>query len=376
MADKDKIAALAKAGEWDLCSTTQSSIIKAEGVEDVVPGSIYNTFAQGGQRLRLFKTLLTNVCSFDCKYCENSSCPGCRKKTPYSYEPQELAEVFRHLYMKRQADGLFLSSGVGASPDATMEKMLDAVRRVRESGFSGYVHIKVLPGASRELVKQACELATRVSINIEAPNKARLSELCSNKDYDKDIIRRQEWIRELEPEAGQTTQMVVGAGDESDLEVLGRAEWEYVNIGAKRVYYSAFQPLPSTLLESKKASPGARKRRLYCVDFMMRKYGIPLREFKTIMHGGNLPSGDPKVKLALERFDEPLDINSADFEDLIRIPGIGPVAAYCIKYAQEGGLRVRRRRQLRQLGVVVRRAEPFLKIDGHSQKRLSDYEGR
>jgi predicted DNA-binding helix-hairpin-helix protein len=362
----EKIAALGRAGEWDLCSTSQSALAVTD---DLVPGTIYNSFGAGGHKMRLFKTLMTNACTFDCKYCENT----CKSRKIYAYEPQELADIFKHLYMKRQVDGLFLSSGVAGDPDSSMERMLDAVRIIREH-FNGYVHIKALPGASRENIKQACELSDRVSINIEAPNKAHMADLSSNKSYDKDILRRQEWIRELAPSAGQTTQMVIGAGDESDLEILGRAEWEYVNIGAKRVYYSPFQPIPGTALEAQKAASGARQRRLYCVDFMMRQYGIPLKEFKSVMHGGNLPSGDPKVRLALERFDEPLDLADATYEDLIQIPGIGPIAAYCIKYAQENGMSLKQRKQLKQLGVVIRRAEPFLRLDGHSQKRLSDYE--
>ncbi len=383
--DPDKISALAKAGSWDLCSTSQAALKRLDleqdpttsAARDLIPGTIYNSFAEGGHRMRLFKTLFSNVCVFDCKYCENS-CSACRPdgspRASFEYSPAELADVFRHLYSTHQAEGLFLTSTVVKDPDSTMERMVDAVRRIREGGFTGYVHFKILPGAGRELVKQACELADRVSINLEAPNKSRLSELSSMKSFDSDILRRQEWIRELEPQAGQTTQMVVGAGGETDLEVLERAEKEYVDIGVRRVYYSAFQPLPGTPLEARKASPAARQRRLYCADFMMRKYGIPLKEFRGVMLEGNLPPGDPKVRLALERFDEPVDINNAEYEDLIRLPGVGPVAAACIKYVQESGMQLKRRKQLKKLGVVLKRAEPFIKIDGHSQKRLSDYE--
>ncbi|MBN2518106.1 MAG: radical SAM protein [Candidatus Altiarchaeota archaeon] len=367
MTSSEKIAALGEAGRWDLSSTILTTGMEKEGL---VPGTIYPSFSDN-TKFSLFKTLMTNACSFDCRYCENSK--YCKKKI-FSYEPGELAKVFAQLYSNRQVDGLFLSSGVAGDPDTTMRKMVDAIKLIREKfGFRGYIHLKVLPGSSRDLITEARAYANRLSINIEAPNKARLDELSSMKDFDRDILRRQEWIRDLKPSGGQTTQMIVGAAEETDLEILKTADWEYETMGLRRVYYSPFKPLPETPLEKRENTPQARVHRLYCVDFMLRKYGIPLDEFREVMAEGNLPPGDPKVHLALERFDEPLDLNNAGYEDLIRIPGIGPVTAYCITALQNKSLPLRKRRQLQSLGVRLKRAQPFLKIDGHSQKKLSEY---
>lgn len=339
----EKAEALAGEGRFDLCTG--------------VPGSVYKS------QIPLFKTLMTNACSFDCKYCQNR----CNSRKIYAYEPKELAQVFMELQSTGQVEGLFLSSGAAADADSIMQKMVEAVRLVREPyGFKGYIHLKVLPGVSKDLIEQAGKYADRLSINIEAPTKSHLLELSSTKDFDLDIIKRQKWIKEIKPRAGQTTQMVVGAGDETDLDILKAAEREYADLGLRRVYYSPFTPLQGTPLKEKEPVSPDRTRRLYNVDFMIRQYGIPLKEFKEVMVGENLPPGDPKVSLALERFDKPLDVNEADFEDLVRVPGIGPTTAYLMTALK--GLKTKRR--LRSVGVP-KRAEPFLKIDGHSQKRLT-----
>ena len=339
-----------------------AEILAEEGKFDLstgVPGSVYKS------NIPLFKTLMTNACSYDCAYCQNRCCG----RTVYSYEPSELARIFAQLQSTGQVDGMFLTSAVGKDADSTMQKMVEAVKLVRGTGFKGYVHLKVLPGAGKDLIKQAAQCADRLSINIEAPSKSRLSELSSNKDFDSDIIKRQKWIAEARPRAGQTTQMVVGAGDETDLEILEAAGTEYDELNLRRVYYSPFVPLVNTPLEDRRPEAQARVNRLYGVDFMVRQYGIPLEEFKEIMVGNQLPPGDPKVKLALQRFEKPVDLNEASFEDLIRVPGIGPNTAYLLTAIK--GLNVRRRKHLRALGIS-KRAEPFLKIDGHSQKRLTD----
>jgi len=359
----EKAVVLGKAGEWDLCSSVSTSLSQS----DIIPGTIYNSFADGGQTFPVFKTLMTNACSLDCKYCENS----CRRKI-FAYESKELADIFMRFYSAGQVGGLFLSSGISPDADTAMERMIKTVQVIRTRGFKGYVHFKVLPGASKELVKQAGEISDRLSVNIEAPDSARLTELTS-KDFGNDIIKRQEWIKDAKPPAGQTTQMVVGAGDETDLEILETADWEYGKMGLRRVYYSAFRPVKGTLLQSRERTPDQRVNRLYGVDFMMRRYGILLKEFSDVMKGGNLPSGDPKIHLALERFDEPIDLTNANYDDIIRIPGIGPATACRILALQDDSLGLTRRRHLRSLGIALKRAEPFIKTSGHSQKRLSDY---
>jgi len=371
----EKVRLLGGAGRWDVCASSASprKASSADRIGDAAQGGICHSFTEGGRCVSLFKTLMANACSLDCAYCQNSI--HCHKK-PASYEPRELADVFMHLYLGNYVEGLFLSSAVAGDADSSMERMLEAVRILRQDmRFQGYIHLKVLPGADRSLVKEAGMYADRLSINIEAPSKSRLDELTSTKDYGSDILRRQEWIRRLSLPAGQTTQMVVGAAGESDEEVLEAAEWEYGSMGLRRVYYSVFTPIDDTPLAGMQRVPLEREHRLYCVDFMMRKYGIGLDEFRPVMAGGNLPEGDPKINLARTAYRGPTDVNSASYEELIRVPGLGPLSARRIMDLRAAGHAVKSRSQLASIGVAVKRADPFIKVNGHAQTSLAAYGG-
>lgn len=353
---------LGDGGGWSLDEVEQPTL-------DVHGGVCRSRGRDGG--INLFKTLLTGECTYDCKYCQNSI--QCGRKAG-SYRPGELARVFMQLYSMGTADGLFLTSGICHSPDYTTCLMLDALKSVRaDYGFRGYVHFKILPGASRELVKEACLYADRVSINIEAPDRNYLSQLTSMKDFKIDILRRQRWIRDFKPRCGHTTQMVVGAGSETDWQILKTAEWEYKRMGVSRVYYSAFTPLRGTPLERKEETPKSRERRLYCVDYMMRHYGIKLGEFKAITEEGNLPPGDPKIHLALKHFNRPVDPNDATYQELVRIPGIGPKSALNMLHLQEKNIKIHKRKQLSNLGIKVKHVEPYIKLNGQHQKKLKEY---
>ncbi|MFH0862695.1 MAG: putative DNA modification/repair radical SAM protein [Candidatus Altiarchaeota archaeon] len=368
----EKIRILGAAGKWDVCASSASTRKPAgtDRIGNLAAGGICHSFTDGGRCVSLFKTLLTNDCSFDCKYCQNST--HCRKHAA-EYEPHELAKVFMSLYLGNYVEGLFLSSGVCRDPDSTTEKMLDAVRLLRqEHRFQGYIHFKVLPGTDKDLIRQASECADRLSINIEAPSSSRLSEMTDVKDYDADIIRRQKWMRDMRIPSGQTTQIVVGTSDETDQEILEAARWEYSEMRLKRVYYSAFQPLEKTPLEARDKTPLEREHRLYCVDFMMRKYGIPYEEFRDILQDGNLPEGDPKVHLARQALDGPVDVNAAPYEDLIRVPGIGPQSARRIIELRQAKATINRSR-LNSIGVVLKRADPFIKVAGNMQTTMGEY---
>ncbi|MDD5112262.1 MAG: helix-hairpin-helix domain-containing protein [Candidatus Altiarchaeota archaeon] len=358
----EKAEALADGGRWDL---SMDGIFMRNALGDVVSCSY------GNCRMRLFKTLMSNSCRLDCKYCQNSAY---RRQPKLSYEPAELARVFMHFYARNMVDGLFLSSAVCGDPDSEMGRMLEAVRLLRESyRFNGYVHFKILPGSSKELVRQACYYASRVSVNIEAPGGNRLSELTTGKDFELDLLRRQSWIARMKPAGGQTTQMVVGAGDETDQEILETADFEYRRMNVSRVYYSRFVPVEGTPLEGMRMAPPERERRLYNADYLMRFYGITLSEIEGIMEDGNLPAGDPKARLALKCFDSAVDVNSAGYDELVRIPGIGPGSAGRIIALRERGLRVKCGRDLRSIGVALKRAEPFIIIDGGRQGRIQGY---
>jgi predicted DNA-binding helix-hairpin-helix protein len=267
---------------------------------------------------------------------------------------------------------MFLSSGVGGTPDMVTEKMIETARIVRdEHGFRGYMHLKVLPGTSYEHVKELAQYADRLSVNLEAPNQGRFTELSSTKEYRTDLLRRLGWLKGLNPPGGITTQFVVGAGGESDLEYLEMTDWLYKKMSLRRVYYSAFDPVRSTTFEGRKKVPLMREHRLYQADWLLRKYGFSFCEVReTLNEDGNLNlKKDPKEVYA-ENHPElyPVNVENADYEELVRVPGIGPRSA--VRIVKWG---VRTMRQLKEAGVVLKRAAPYLEIDGNRQMRLSYY---
>jgi predicted DNA-binding helix-hairpin-helix protein len=357
----EKVNLLGTAGSYDSCGPRACEVKVARGL-----GGIYSARAEH-KSCRLFKTLMDNDCSFDCKYCPNAQ--GCGRHKA-SYQPAELARLFDLLHTHLKVDGLFLSSSVAGDPDKVTERMLESVRLLRgKYAFHGYVHFKVLPGTSYELIKQASELATRLSINIEAPNKHILAELASCKDYKNDILRRQRWISKLDLAGGQTTQLIIN-DLATDKDILQMVDWEYQKMHLRRVYFSAFKPVKGTPLEHETPGSVLRQHRLYNVDFLMRAYGYRLKEFEAVLNDGMLPREDPKLALARATFDAPVDINEASYEELIRIPGIGPRTARKL-ITRQG--KITRYEQLQQLGGGAKRAKPFIELDGKRQTVLSQF---
>ncbi len=374
--DPAKVDALGRGTKYDLCSST-STKRKVEGIDglgDVLRGGLCHSFTGSGRCVSLFKTLYTNACPHECRYCSNAQ--GCKKGAKiFSYSPGELAKITVGLYRTNRIEGLFLSSGIGRDENDTMENMIETVRLLRRAHrFRGYVHLKILPGSSKEHVREAMELADRVSINLEAPSKSRLTELCPSKDYERDILARQRYVRDLSKKvalpAGQTTQMVVGAAEESDREIFDRLLFEYEVMNLKRVYFSAFSPVAGTAFEDKEEEPRWREHRLYQVDWLYRVYEMDRKEiFTAFDEDGFLQNKDPKMTIATEFFDSPIDPNSATFNELIRVPGIGPKSARRIALLRRDR-KIERMRDLAALGVVTRRAGPFLKIGGKSGTTL------
>jgi predicted DNA-binding helix-hairpin-helix protein len=250
-----------------------------------------------------------------------------------------------------------------------MEKVVETARLLRQKyGFGGYIHLKILPGTSLAHIQEAMELSDRVSVNLEAASPSRMNEMSATKDYESDIIQRQRYIRDLmgkvDLPAGQTTQLVVGAGKESDMEIFRRVLYEYREIGIKRAYYSAFSPQKGTSFEAREPQPQWREHRLYQMDWLYRIYRFQPREIDHAFNeNGFLSNSDPKLAIARELLDSPLDPNVAPFRELIRVPGIGPKSASRI-------VALRKRQQilskvvLASLGVRIKRASPFLKING------------
>ena len=273
-------------------------------------------------------------------------------------------------------EGLFLSSGVGRDPEGCMDEVLSTVELVRRRGFRGYVHTKVLPGASRDQVVKAARLSTRLSINVEVPGKVRLSELSSTKDFRLDILRRMKWVkREValgNLHGGQTTQFIVGASGEADCEILSSMDYLYDRIGVYRCYFSAFSPIKDTPLESAQAAPSIRAHRLYQSDFLLRQYDFDVDDIPLSDEGFLSLTRDPKTLFAQanpERY--PVDLNEADYSDLLKVPGVGPKTAGKIISTREAKV-IRGIRDFKALGIM-RKSLPYLELSGLKQKRIYDY---
>jgi predicted DNA-binding helix-hairpin-helix protein len=250
-----------------------------------------------------------------------------------------------------------------------MENIVETARLLRQKyAFSGYIHLKILPGASHSHIQEAMELADRISINLEASTPAHMNEMSATKNYETDIIQRQRYIRDLMTKsnlpAGQTTQLVVGAGTESDMEIFKRILYEYQEIGVKRAYYSAFSPQKGTPFENRAPQQKWREHRLYQMDWLYRVYHFHPREINHAFDDdGFLENGDPKMAIARQLMETPADPNAASYSDLLRIPGIGPRSAQRI-IALRKKQPILGKAELALLGVRIKKAAPFLKING------------
>jgi putative DNA modification/repair radical SAM protein len=331
---------------------------------------IHRAALPGGGYIPLLKILLTNVCINDCAYCVNQigrDVPRC------SFHPEELAKLFMELHSKRLVRGLFLSSGIGKNVSKTMESMVNVVEILRHRyEFKGYIHLKILPGADLSTVEAGCRLAGRVSVNIEAPTAHHLARLSHRKDLHHGILERMHWVKQLISKneslvpSGQTTQFVVGAAGETDHDILRTTEALYREIGLRRVYFSAFRPVSNSPLEELRPTPPMREYRLYQTDWLLRDYGFSFDEIKLALgKNDNLSLGkDPKIIIAQKKpWLYPVDINRASYEELLRVPGIGPVSARRI-------IETRREhsifslQQLKKMKVITGRALPFIWFKG------------
>ncbi|MEM1051027.1 MAG: putative DNA modification/repair radical SAM protein, partial [Pseudomonadota bacterium] len=348
---------------------------------------ICHAYAPDGRCISLLKILLTNHCIFDCHYCINrksSNTPRAR------FTPQEVADLTINFYKRNYIEGLFLSSGIIKSSNHTMEQLMETARILREEhDFRGYVHLKTIPEADPALIEQAGLYADRVSINVELPTRAGLTRLAPDKDEDeiegalaktktrilqaKDERKRFRHAPRFAP-AGQSTQMIVGADDANDAAIVGRASGLYNQFGLRRVYYSAFSPIPdaSAVLPLKRP-PLMREHRLYQSDWLIRFYGFGVNDVADATEkDGNLPLDiDPKLAWALKfRGQFPVDVNRASKEQLLRVPGLGTTAVGRI-------LKARRYRQLRledvgRLTQSIVKVRPFLVAADWRPTRLTD----
>jgi putative DNA modification/repair radical SAM protein len=375
----EKLAILADAAKYDAsCASSGTSKRNSRGsggIGSTEGMGICHSYAPDGRCISLLKILLTNHCIFDCHYCINrksSNTPRAR------FTPQEVAELTMAFYRRNYIEGLFLSSGIVKNADYTMEQMVEAARILRqEHQFRGYIHLKTIPEAAPELIHQAGLLADRISINVELPTVAGLTRLAPDKNAGtiegamggmkmaisqaKDETKRFRHAPRFAP-AGQSTQMIVGADGASDADIVGKASTLYDRFRLRRVYYSAFSPIPdaSAVLPLKRP-PLIREHRLYQSDWLMRFYGYSSAEvMQATDAAGNLPLDiDPKLAWALKfREQFPVDVNRSSREMLLRVPGLGVRAVKQI-------LATRRHRTMRledvgKLTVSIIKVRPFI----------------
>ena len=438
----EKLQILADSAKYDVsCSSSGSHRKNTGSIGNAHTAGICHSWSADGRCISLLKVLFSNKCVYNCEYCVN------RRSNDFpraSFEPDELARLTIEFYRRNYIEGLFLSSAVEVSPDHTAERILESLRLLRyKYGFSGYIHAKIIPGVSQELLHEIGLVADRLSVNIEMPTARSLQAFAPQKkpkeifapmrQITNSLIERNSlkgpgnmfrgiavnapehylkgFSREIEEKdkagsswadsdtqdsitavssarplsrnrrrqgedfapAGQTTQMIIGAGGETDQSILNTSESLYRTFKMKRVYYSAYVPVvDSPMLPTRKTAPPlAREHRIYQADWLLRFYGFSVKELFTEKSQNLDPDLDPKVTWALRNLDQfPVEVNRASYDTLMRIPGIGAVSARRI---------VRQRRlsavkfdDLKKMGVVLKRAKYFLTCSGryYGEKRF------
>jgi len=334
---------------------------------------IHHAVMPGGKRIALLKTLLTSACERDCYYCPFRAGRDFRRAT---FKPEEMARTFLDMHQAKLAEGLFLSSGIAGGGVTTQDRLIATAEVLRHRfGFRGYLHLKLMPGAERAQVERAMQLADRVSLNLEAPNSERLAHLAPHKTFLEELVRPLQWVEEIrrtQPARlgwngrwpSTTTQFVVGAVGESDLELLTVTARLNKTVRLARAYFSGFRPVEDTPLENRLPENPWREHRLYQASFLLRDYGFDVRDLP-FMSGGNLPlDADPKLAWALAHLREsPLEVNRADRQELLRVPGFGVKGVEAILAARRKD-KLRELQDLQALGVISSRAAPFVLLDG------------
>jgi predicted DNA-binding helix-hairpin-helix protein len=334
---------------------------------------IHNAIRADGSRMALLKTLLTSGCERNCFYCPFRAGRDFRRLT---FKPDEMAETFMRIHRAGVAQGIFLSSGMVGGGVRTQDGILAVAEILRgRLGYRGYLHLKIMPGAERDQVERVMQLADRVSINLEAPNTDRLARLAPRKEFMVELLQPMRWVEEIRRNIparqgwngrwpSMTTQFVVGAAGESDLELLQTTDYLNRSLRLSRAYFSAFRPIADTPLENLPPESPLRQHRLYQASFLLRDYGFTMEDMPFI-EAGRLPlHTDPKLAWAQAHLSQqPVEVNRAERQELLRIPGIGPKGAAAIIQARRQG-RLHSIQELRKLNIQSRRAAPFILLDG------------
>ena len=374
----DKLTILADSAKYDAACTssgvTRKGPVNGKGLGNVVPAGCCHSFSADGRCITLLKVLMSNECIYDCKYCINRASNDVKRTT---FTPSELADLTIQFYRRNYIEGLFLSSGVVKNPDYTSERMVKALELLRyEHNFWGYIHTKIIPGTSPELVNRLGLLADRVSVNVELPSEVSLSSLAPQKKR-KAIFTPMAQIAQgintskaevvqyknapVFASGGQATQMIIGATPESDYRIIKLASGLYNKYELKRVFYSAYIPaVDDKMLPALSSKPPLlREHRLYQADWLMRQYHFEADEILSDEAPNFNPFMDPKCNWAINNLHFfPVDINKASYEILLRVPGVGPTSAKRIVTARRHsrlGMA-----ELKRIGVVLKRARYFI----------------
>jgi len=372
---KEKLEILADAAKYDVsCSSSGGKRKNNNGLGDSSASGICHTYTEDGRCVSLLKILLTNHCIYDCIYCVSRKSNDIKRA---AFTVEEVVDLTISFYRRNYIEGLFLSSGIFKDADTTMERLVRVAKKLRnEHNFNGYIHLKSIPGASDILMREAALYADRLSVNLEIPTESGLKLLAPDKNRE-DMLQPmrivQKGIQQYKDEkkiiksvpkfapAGQSTQMIVGATNENDLQIIKVADHFYQNYGMKRVYYSGYIPITSDnrLPAITAEVPVLRENRLYQSDWLMRFYGFKADEILD----SNMPfldlEIDPKLSWALRHLDQfPVNLQTADYKMILRIPGIGVKTA--MKIVSSRRFQVLNIDNLKKLGASVNRAKYFI----------------
>ena len=377
---EEKLRILSDAAKYDVsCSSSGSSRKNTNnGLGNAAINGICHSWSADGRCISLLKILMTNYCIYDCKYCINRKDNDIERAI---LSPDEIVKLTINFYRRNYIEGLFLSSGIIKSADYTMELMIAVAKKLRlEEKFNGYIHMKVIPGASRQLINEIGLYVDRVSVNIEFAENTALKLLAPDKkatDISTSMgLIRKNMIENAEDKkifkstpsfipAGQTTQMIIGASGESDYAILARSENLYKNFDLKRVYYSGYVPVNKSgiLVSTEQAVPMIREHRLYQADWLLRFYNFKADEILDEKDPFVDPLLDPKTNWAIKNSHFfPIEINKASYRDLLRVPGIGVTSAKRIVMTRKYS--IIRYEHLKKLGVVIKRAKYFIVVNG------------
>ncbi len=377
---EEKLRILSDAAKYDVsCSSSGSSRKNTNnGLGNAAINGICHSWSADGRCISLLKILMTNYCIYDCKYCINRKDNDIERAI---LSPDEIVKLTINFYRRNYIEGLFLSSGIIKSADYTMELMIAIAKKLRlEEKFNGYIHMKVIPGASRQLINEIGLYVDRVSVNIEFAENTALKLLAPDKkatDISTSMgLIRKNMIENAEDKkifkstpsfipAGQTTQMIIGASGESDYAILSRSENLYKNFDLKRVYYSGYVPVNKSgiLVSTEQAVPMIREHRLYQADWLLRFYDFKADEILDEKDPFVDPLLDPKTNWAIKNSHFfPIEINKASYKDLLRVPGIGVTSAKRIVMTRKYS--TIRYEHLKKLGIVIKRAKYFIVVNG------------